>query len=58
MIYRALRLTTLTRQSRFRFADDKGDEPFNPDDIDLDADVKSQLRKKFTGEVKSKLLVT
>lgn len=57
MIYRALRLSTLTRQGRFRFADDKGDD-FNPDDIDLDADVKSQLRKKFTGEVKSTLLVT
>lgn len=58
MIYRALRLTTLTRHNRFRFADDKGDEPFNPDSIDLDADVKSQLRKKFTGEVKSKLVAT
>jgi hypothetical protein len=49
MIYRALRLGTFARQNRFRFADDKGDEPFNVDAIDLDADVKSQLRKKFTG---------
>ena len=49
MIYKALRLTTFARQNRFRFADDKGDDPFNGDPIDLDADVKSQLRKKFTG---------
>jgi hypothetical protein len=58
MIYRALRLNTLTRQSSFRFADNKEDEPFNPDDTNLEADVKSQLRKKFTGEIKSKLVAT
>jgi hypothetical protein len=49
LIERALRFQALARQIRFKFADEKGDGPAELDTTDLDLDVKSELRKKFTG---------
>jgi hypothetical protein len=49
MIFRALRCQSFLRTTRFQFADDKGRDGSVLDSSDLDLDVKSELRKKFTG---------
>ena len=59
MILKALRLRTLTTRTAFRFADDKGNGPSENDaSAALDNDVKAELKKKFTGEVRSKSFLT
>jgi hypothetical protein len=59
MILKALRLRTLTTRAAFRFADDKGNAPSENDAAAaLDNDVKAELKKKFTGEVRSKSFLT
>lgn len=58
MINRALAVRRLLRRSLAPFADDNPKNPSVLDSAELDLDVKSELKKKFTGEVISSCLPT
>lgn len=58
MINRALAVRGLLRRSLAPFSDDKSKNPSVLDSAELDLDVKSELKKKFTGEVISSSLPT
>lgn len=56
MINRALAVRGLLRRCLAPFAEDKSKNPSVLDSAELDLDVKSELKKKFTGEVISSAL--
>lgn len=58
MINRAFALRALLRRSRAPFSDDNPKNPSVLDCAELELDVKSELKKKFTGEVISNSLPT